>query len=260
MRIGEIAAMAGTTTRAVRHYHHQGLLPEPPRRANGYREYTLRDAVELARVRRLTELGLSLDEVRDVLADDMGRDLHEVLLELDADLARQERAIRERRERLAVLLEKAAVSELRPDDVVSPELSELFGTVFTSTTDLGKSPAAAWDRELFALMDTTATEEDRRRLMAALTPMAADPAVMAQGHDLYRRLDELAGADPGDPRVAPLAAAFAAYLPDDLLAVLAPGLTQAAADPAGVPLLDDLAPAQAEVVRQTIDQLAARLP
>ncbi|KOY59268.1 hypothetical protein ADK59_03135 [Streptomyces sp. XY332] len=35
----------------------------------------MRDAVLLARVRRLTELGLSLDEVRDVLADDAGRDL-----------------------------------------------------------------------------------------------------------------------------------------------------------------------------------------
>ncbi|MGK5631279.1 MerR family transcriptional regulator, partial [Streptomyces sp. URMC 123] len=90
MRIGELAALGGVTTRAVRHYHHLGLLPEPERRANGYREYGLRDVVELVRLRRLTELGLSLDEVRDVLADDAGRTLPEVLAELDADLARQE--------------------------------------------------------------------------------------------------------------------------------------------------------------------------
>jgi DNA-binding transcriptional MerR regulator len=45
------------------------------RKANGYREYSLRDAVELARVRRLTELGLSLDEVGDALAGDASRDL-----------------------------------------------------------------------------------------------------------------------------------------------------------------------------------------
>ncbi|WP_157880243.1 MerR family DNA-binding transcriptional regulator, partial [Streptomyces katrae] len=37
MRIGEIAALVGVTTRAVRHYHHVGLLPEPGRRANRYR-------------------------------------------------------------------------------------------------------------------------------------------------------------------------------------------------------------------------------
>ncbi|GAA2088011.1 MerR family transcriptional regulator [Actinomadura alba] len=66
MRIGELADLAGVTTRTVRHYHHCGLLPEPARRSNGYRVYGLRDALELVRIRRLTELGLSLDEVRDV--------------------------------------------------------------------------------------------------------------------------------------------------------------------------------------------------
>ncbi len=57
MRIGELAALVGISTRAIRHYHHARLLPEPARKANGYREYSLRDAVALARVRRLTELG-----------------------------------------------------------------------------------------------------------------------------------------------------------------------------------------------------------
>lgn len=50
MRIGELAATVGVTARAVRHYHHQGLLPEPERLTNGYRDYTLRHAVVLARV------------------------------------------------------------------------------------------------------------------------------------------------------------------------------------------------------------------
>lgn len=104
MRIGELAGLVGISTRAIRHYHRIGLLAEPARKANGYREYSLRDAVEVARVRRLTELGLSLDEVGDALADDVGRDLAEILRELDADLARQEENIRQRRARLARLL------------------------------------------------------------------------------------------------------------------------------------------------------------
>lgn len=54
MLIGELAALAGVSTRTVRHYHPLGLLPEPVRLPNGYREYRLRDAVLLARVRRLT--------------------------------------------------------------------------------------------------------------------------------------------------------------------------------------------------------------
>ena len=86
MRIGELAGLVGTSTRAIRHYHRIGLLAEPARKANGYREYSLRDAVELARVRRLTELGLSLDEVGDALAGDASRDLVEILRELDTDL------------------------------------------------------------------------------------------------------------------------------------------------------------------------------
>lgn len=54
MRIGELAGLVGISARAIRHYHRIGLLAEPARKANGYREYSLRDAVELARVRRLT--------------------------------------------------------------------------------------------------------------------------------------------------------------------------------------------------------------
>jgi DNA-binding transcriptional MerR regulator len=60
MRIGELADLIGISTRAIRHYHQAGLLPEPARKANGYREYSLRDAVALARIRRLTELGVPM--------------------------------------------------------------------------------------------------------------------------------------------------------------------------------------------------------
>lgn len=48
----------------------------------------MRDVLRLARVRRLTELGLSLEEAADVLADGEGRELGEILTEIDADLAR----------------------------------------------------------------------------------------------------------------------------------------------------------------------------
>lgn len=82
MRIGELADVVGVTTRTVRHYHRVGLLPEPPRQANGYRVYGIRDAMRLARARRLIELGLSLDEAADVLEDDEGRELAEILTEL----------------------------------------------------------------------------------------------------------------------------------------------------------------------------------
>ncbi|MFD5903900.1 MerR family transcriptional regulator [Streptomyces microflavus] len=243
MRIGEIAALVGVTSRAVRHYHHIGLLPEPARRANGYRAYTVRDAVLLARIRRLTEIGLSLDEVRDVLADDAGRELVEVLGELDADLARQEREIRERRRVLAALLEAPLTSE----GPLSPGLTALLeGAPATG------SPAAAKDREHLVLLDAAGGGAGAE-VYAALRPLAEDPGVL----ELYGRLDELAGAGADDPRIAPLAADLADAVPDDVLAVIPQG--EPAATGVGRALLDDYPPAQREVVRQVMETLAERV-
>ena len=103
MRIGELADLVGVSTRTIRHYHHVGVLPAAARAANGYREYGPADAVRLVRVRRLTELGLSLEEVADVLAGDRDRDLDEVLAEVEADLIRREADLRAQRERVAAL-------------------------------------------------------------------------------------------------------------------------------------------------------------
>ncbi|GGS36491.1 MerR family transcriptional regulator [Streptomyces nojiriensis] len=241
MRIGEIAAVVGLTTRAIRHYHHVGLLPEPERRPNGYRAYSLRDAVLLARVRRLTELGLSLDEVRDVLADDAGRELADVLTELDADLARQEAEIQERRRRLAVLL-AAGPGEAEP---LSPGLAALLAKA--PQTD---SPAAAKDREHLTLLD--ATGAGGQEMYAALGPLAADPAVLA----LYVRLDELADAPVDDPRIPPLAAELVAAVPDEVFAAIpADGVVVTGFKEA---LLAEYAPAQAEVVRLVMEAFIER--
>ncbi|QES50370.1 MerR family transcriptional regulator [Streptomyces venezuelae] len=241
MRIGEIAALVGVTTRAIRHYHHVGLLPEPERRANGYRAYTVRDAVLLARVRRLTELGLSLDEVRDVLADDAGRELADVLDELDADLARQEAEIHERRRRLAVLL-AAPPGEAEP---VSPALAALFARA----PETG-SATARKDREHLELLDAAGGGE---ALYSLLGPLTEDPGVLA----LYERLDELHGAPADDPRIPALARDLVAAVPDEVFAAIpadggtvAPGFKEA--------LLAEYEPAQAEVVRRVMEAFMER--
>ncbi|MEV0387744.1 MerR family transcriptional regulator [Nonomuraea sp. NPDC050643] len=252
MRIGELAALLGVSTRTVRYYHHQGVLPEPPRLANGYREYGMRDAVALARVRRLTELGLSLDEARDVIAEDRSRDLPEILAEIDADLARQEREIHLRRARLAQVLERAEAGTLTPDDTASPDL-----LAFLRTVELPASKAAAWDRDLLVLVDSVAAAPDKTRTFAMLDTLTVDPEMAARGHEFYRRLDDLADADPGDPRVGTLAEMIADFSMEHLLADFAPATP--GWDPQVVePFLDGLAPAQAEVVREAMRIMTAR--
>lgn len=243
MRIGELAETVGVTTRTVRHYHHLGLLPEPRRLANGYRDYTLRHAVVLARIRRLTELGIGLAEVRDVLADDLGRDLAEVLTELDQDLARQEAAIAERRKRLRALL---AAGELSAEGPVSPELAALFAR----TADLADSPMAVKDREVLALIETAAGPEEREQLLALVRQMLSSPEAVARAEEAYAVLDGLADADPGDPRVEEAARLVVACVPPGLItgADLDSNFLRA--------LYADVPPAQSRAIRRALEMLA----
>ncbi|WP_399884413.1 MerR family transcriptional regulator [Streptomyces sp. BBFR51] len=248
MRIGELADAVGVTTRTVRHYHHQGLLPEPERLANGYRAYTLRHVVVLARIRRLTELGLGLAEVRDVLADEAGKDLAEVLAELDADLARQEAAIRDRRARLRALLE--AEGGLPPEGPVSPELAALFAGM----GDVSGSPMAVRDREMLAMMESTVAPEAREGLLAALRGALDSPEAVARAHRAYALLDELADAGADDPRVAGAARTLADCIPAELLP--AEGVDLASGHGVLRALYADFAPGQAEAIRQAMEMVS----
>jgi DNA-binding transcriptional MerR regulator len=243
MRTGELAALVGVTARAVRHYHHVGVLPEPERDPNGYRRYTLHHAVLLARIRRLTELGLGLDEVRDVLADDAGRDLAEVLEELDDDLARQERRIRERRERLAEVLADARAGRLPSDGPLSPQLAGLLSSLGEPAP---ASPMAALDREVLGLLDTVMPARERERLMETLGALSARPDLVERSHELYRRLDELADVPVDDPRVA----AAGRLLADILPAELSSGWDDAEPDTGAAQVFfSALSPAQGAAVR-----------
>lgn len=249
MKIGELAALVGVSTRTVRHYHHLGVLPEPDRLGNGYRDYRLRDAVALARVRRLAEIGLSLDEIRDVLADDQGRELREVLEELDADLAREQAVIGARRERLAVLLAQA---DLRPDSTVSADLAAVLRRL-----PAGGSPIAELDRQLLTLLDTGVDPADRAGLGDLLRPLG-EPGAVERGHALYARLDELADADPDDARIAALAADLAAYLPDEMVAMVAGSGDHDAAGQWLEAMSREMSPAQAQTFRLLLARLKER--
>lgn len=68
LRTGEVAKRAGVNVETLRFYEREGILPEPPRRASGYREYPP-DTVELIRfIKRSQELGFSLKEVKELLS------------------------------------------------------------------------------------------------------------------------------------------------------------------------------------------------
>ena len=66
MRIGELAAAAGTTTKTLRFYEESGLLPPTERAANGYRVYGPEALFRLDFVRRGRAAGLTLAQIREV--------------------------------------------------------------------------------------------------------------------------------------------------------------------------------------------------
>ncbi|MDO4595934.1 MAG: MerR family transcriptional regulator [Coriobacteriaceae bacterium] len=97
MRSGELASLAGVTVRTLRHYHKVGLMPEPSRSDNGYRDYQACDLLRLLRIRQLVALGFSLDTVSTMLAEldaeRAGASASEHALTADAQLAQLDRAL-----------------------------------------------------------------------------------------------------------------------------------------------------------------------
>ncbi|MFD1936418.1 MULTISPECIES: MerR family transcriptional regulator [Nonomuraea] len=73
MRIGEAAAAAGTTTRALRYYEEQGLL-SAARTARGHRDYDQRAVRRVRNIRELLAVGFTVEDVR-AFADLLDRDL-----------------------------------------------------------------------------------------------------------------------------------------------------------------------------------------
>lgn len=69
MRSNEVAKLAGVSVRTLRHYHSVGLLPEPPRSDNGYRDYTAADVARVLRIKRLASLGFPLARIGAVLEE-----------------------------------------------------------------------------------------------------------------------------------------------------------------------------------------------
>lgn len=97
--IRKLADAAGVGVEAVRYYQGRGLLPEPPRVAGGFREYTADDVQRLRFIKRSQDLGFSLDDVAELLSLSAERDQAKV-----RELTRRRAVeIRERIDQLAAM-------------------------------------------------------------------------------------------------------------------------------------------------------------
>lgn len=154
----EIAELAGTSLRAVRHYHEVGLLAEPERRSNGYKQYGVAHLVRLLRIKRLTDLGFSLPQIAGMGdADDHPA---EALRTLDAELAATVERLRRARVELAIILRGSVPTDLPVE--IAPAAAEAGlseadrSFVVVMTRVLGPQGLEAWGEVLRNLPDDPA--------------------------------------------------------------------------------------------------------
>lgn len=187
--IGQLAAYAGVTIKAIRHYHQRGLLAEPSRDSSGYRRYRAEHAIDLVKIKTLAEAGVPLARIKELLAADPDR-FAAAIAEIDRTLLQRAEHLQRTRERIA---------RLRAGDrlFVSAEVDEFLERL----------------RELGVSQRMVQMERDGWILLQAVSPKEAaiwiadkrdaveDPEFCA----LYLESDAAFGWSPDDPRLDALA-------------------------------------------------------
>lgn len=177
----QLAELAGTTLKAVRHYHQVGLLDEPERAANGYKKYGVPHLVRLLQIKRLVDLGVPLAQIATIGQAEDGPE--EALKLLDAELAQSIEKLQRVRAELAVILRHRAPAELPSGfSSVGRDLSEadrslimIYSRIFDDAsmddlrTMMQRAPRTAEDREFDALA-ADADEATRRDLAERFAP------------------------------------------------------------------------------------------
>ena len=146
LRIGQVAALTGTTPRTIRYYEEIGLLAaEPGREPGSHRLYDQGDVERLRELLSLKELlGVSLDELRELVAAESARAAlrrewhrgvddperrHQIVDQALGHVERQLELIRRRRARLGRLEEeltakrrqlRSRLAELDQEPTASP--------------------------------------------------------------------------------------------------------------------------------------------
>lgn len=128
MNISQAAEATGLTSKTIRFYEQQGIIPPAARAANGYRIYSEQQLDMLRFIKRSRDLGFSLDESRALfaLSQDPTRTSASVKQKAEQQIQRIDQQI-ESLQQMRALLE-TAVSECRGDEQSDcPILDQLNG-------------------------------------------------------------------------------------------------------------------------------------
>lgn len=196
LTIGQLAAYAGVTVRAVRHYHARGLLPEPDRDHSGYRRYDAAAVVALIRIRTLAAAGVPLARVHELLAasdEEFAAAVREIDVRLAAEIAERQRH-RRQIQRLA-----AGDSLALPPPVVA---------YVHRMRELG-FPERIIEIERDSWILIAARVPDLVEAMMGIKRQQIEDPLLRQ---LYRDVGDLADYGPDDPRLPALADRVVAFV------------------------------------------------
>jgi DNA-binding transcriptional MerR regulator len=187
LTISQLAAYAGVTVRAVRHYHQIGLLPEPDRDASGYRRYGATAVVSLIKIRTLANAGVPLSAIGQMLQADAPA-FAEAVQRIDTHLRDEIERLETSRKQIAQLA--AGDSLALPPEVVS---------YLDRLRKIGVSERMVEAERDGWILVTARWPDTIPAVIAAKHTQLDDPRLVR----LYRLLSELLEGDPGydDPRL-----------------------------------------------------------
>ncbi|MFD6816807.1 MerR family transcriptional regulator [Microbacterium sp. NPDC060132] len=204
--IQEIARLAGTTSRTLRHYDDIGLLPPSRIAANGYRHYDGEALVRLQRILLLRELGFGLPQIADVLRADAAP-TEAAALETHLALLRAEQ---NRLARQIASVESTITALRGGENLMAENMFDGF-----DHTQYKEEVEERWGRQAYADSDrwwrgmTDAERADWQQRVSdlgrdwvATAESGADPA-SPEAQELARRHVEWLTGIPGTPAAAP---------------------------------------------------------
>jgi DNA-binding transcriptional MerR regulator len=225
LTIGQLAAYAGVTVRAVRHYHQIGLLPEPQRDPSGYRRYGATAVVSLIKIRTLANAGVPLSQIGQMLQADAST-FAEAVQRIDCHLRDEIETLETSRKQIAQLA--AGDSLALPPEVI---------TYLQRLREIGASERMVeGERDGWILVAARWPDRIREFISESLAQLD-DPQLVR----LYRVLSEIFESDIGDDPRLEEAADIMAGLAEQAYASGENNLGEVAHDDLPFDLLDALA-------------------
>lgn len=188
LSVGRFAQLAGVTIRTLRYYDQKGLLKPSAHRESGYRLYSLRDLATLEQIVTLKFIGLSLEEIADIL--------HNGEPELERLLVLQQQVVEEKMRHLTTVaraLQKARESLQKSREANWNDFIHIIRAVKMENTK-------KWTEQFY-------TEEQQRKIEQKAASMTEEEmlASQKQWHELIEEVRLHLDDDPASPEVQQLA-------------------------------------------------------